>query len=332
MAVVVYKCDVCKRDLDTVRNIEGLERVDRCTITHGCRGKMYQKGLFPDYKRGQLPHEVIGLDDWQQRRVLYDHTQAIESDRWLIQHNLGTVPSISVFVDRPLVDDADNRDEIIPEDVQIVTSDVMILVFARPYSGIAQLVARQSDPDLVSPHIRDVVDATQTATQFSATGEVTIATRLVEGLEPPAINIQIAYQTTGGGEQLVSYTADDQPSIQSPWSDVDTVVIRGKIYTIRSFNAIIAEMTTGAIGNGSTFRFVDIDVVGMAAFRPIERTEILLMLATSPYDTVDKVTNKFIDVSDVTATENPFGFIYDTGELYALDTIVRPLFPPIHSI
>ena len=332
MAVVVYKCDVCKRTLDTIRNIEGLEIVDRCTITHGCRGKMYQTSLNLDYKRGQLPDEVIGLDDWQQRRVLYDHIQAIESTQWLIRHNLGTVPAISVFVDRPLVDDPDNRDEIIPEDIQIITADVMLLIFDRSYSGIAQLVARQSDPDLVSPHVRTVVDTTQSATQFSANSEVTIATRLIEGVEPPAINVKIAYQTTGGGEQLVSYTADDQPALASPWSDVDTVVIRGKIYTIRSFNALIAEMTTGAIGNGSTFRFVEIDTVGFATFRPIEKTEILIMLATSPYATVDKITNKFIDASDVNETENPFGFIYDTGELYALDTIVRPLFPPIHSI
>lgn len=332
MAVVVYKCDTCKRTLDKVRNIEGLEIVDRCTITHGCRGKMYQNDLFLDYKRGQLPAEVVGLDDWQQRRVLYDHIQAIESFQWLIPHNLGTVPAVSVFVDRPLIDDPDNRDEITPTDIQIISPDVMLLVFERSYSGVAQLVARQSDPALVSPSQRVVVDTTQTATQFSAGTEVTIATRLIEGVEPAVINLQIAYKTSGGSEQLVSYTADDQPAIASPWSDVDKVVIRGKIYIVRSFNALIAEMTTGIIGNGSTFRFVDIDTAGVAAFRPIERSEMFLLLATSPFDKVDKVTNKFIDVADVTETENPFGFIYDTGELYALDTIVRPLFPPIHSI
>ena len=98
MAIVVYKCDVCKRDIELEQNIKGLENIQRCTITHGCRGKLYQTKVLPDYVRGRLPDQVAGLDDWRQRTVLYNHEQTIESDSWLVNHNLGTFPSVSVFV------------------------------------------------------------------------------------------------------------------------------------------------------------------------------------------------------------------------------------------
>ena len=115
MAVVVYKCDVCKREIQLQRKIRSLESIGRCTITNGCRGSLYQIDLLEDFVRGALPDPVSGLDDWQQRKVLHNHEQAIERDEWIIEHNMGSFPIVSVFVDRPIEGDLENREEITPD-------------------------------------------------------------------------------------------------------------------------------------------------------------------------------------------------------------------------
>lgn len=331
MAVVVYKCDTCKRELEKIRDIAGMEVVSRCTISLGCRGKLYQERILNDYKRGSLPSRVSGLTDWQQRRVLYNHEQPIQNTEWIITHNLGTVPSISVYVDRPIEGDDENREEIIPQDVRIINADIMVLTFDREWSGIAQLVARQSDPDLLTPRLRLVTEET-TQVQLSATGEMTIATRLKEGAEPAALNIHVNYTTTAGIDSVITYVADDQPSIASPWRNVDTIVVRGKVFTVRSYQSITAEMTTGFISSGSTFRFTEVDPTNTETYRDIERGEILILLAASPYELADKITNQIIDVTNVTEETNQFAFYYDTGEMIALDTVVKTIFPPIHTV
>jgi len=127
MAIVVYKCDTCKRDIELIRNIEGLETVQRCVITLGCRGKLYQTKVHPDFTRAALPTDVLGLDNWLQRKVLHNHEQTIESTEWLVTHELGTFPAISVFVDRPTTEDPNNREEILPTDIRIVDNDTLTL-------------------------------------------------------------------------------------------------------------------------------------------------------------------------------------------------------------
>ena len=133
MAVVVYKCNVCKREIELQRNKKGLESTNHCIITHGCRGELYQIDLFEDFIRGKFPDDVAGLDNWQQRKVLYNHSQTIERSTWNITHNMGTYPSVQVFVDRPIEGDEDNIEEIFPEDIIIVSKNTIQLVFDRAW-------------------------------------------------------------------------------------------------------------------------------------------------------------------------------------------------------
>ncbi len=331
MAIVEYKCDTCKRTIELPRDIEGLERVQRCTITHGCRGKLYQTKVFPDFIRGRLPDDVSGLDNWIQRKVLHNHTQAIERDEWIIEHNMGVYPSVSVFVDRPIEGDLDNREEIQPEDIIIVDDNTILLRFDRPWSGIAQLVGRQSDPDLLQPFAREVA-VTEQPYQFSLSGEISIATRINTVGENPSISLTLEYDTSSGTTPSVLYSADDQPSINSAWVDYNRVVINGKIYTVRSFNGLVTEMTTGVINSGATFRFTSIDEDGDQTFRDIEPGEVLILLSTDPYQIVDKIQDRFIDVTNITLEQNPFGFYYDNGEFFALENVATPVYPLIRSV
>lgn len=330
MAIVVYRCDVCKRTAQLQQNIEGLERIQRCTITHGCRGKLYQTEVLPDYIRGELPSDVPGLDNWIQRNVLFNYTQAIERDEWVINHKMGTYPIVSVFVDRPLEGNLKNREEITPTDIIINDKNTITLKFDRPWSGIAQLVGRQSDPNLLQPYQR-TTEQTVSPVRLSLNGAITIATRIATVGENPLVSLDLQY-TTSTGTLDVTYNADDQPSINSAWINYNKVIIKGKIYTVRSFNGLVSEMSAGSINSGSAFNFVGVDETGGEAFRAIEKNEILILLASDPYQVVDKQRDRFIDVTSVTSATNPFSFYYDTGEFFAEPNVVQTTYPLIRSV
>lgn len=330
MPIVVYKCDVCKREIQLQRNIDGLETISRCVITHGCRGKLYHQKVLQDYIRGTLPEDVTGLENWLQRKVLHNHTQAIERQEWIIEHNLGTFPSVSVFVDRPIEGDLDNREEITPTDVEIVDPDTLLLRFERPWSGIAQLVARASDPNLLQPFVREAEEVILPQ-QISNNGAITIATQISSIGERSTISLRIRYQLANNEFRVITYPVDDQPSTNSPWVDFDKVVVKGKVYTVRSFNGIVAEMTTGVIVSGTNFRFTSIDKTGNE-FVSINPNEVLILLANEPFETVDKIKDRFVDVTSVTSTKNPFALAYDAGEFFANEEIIEPVYPLIRSI
>lgn len=350
MAIVVYQCDTCKRQVELLRNVKGLETIQRCVITHGCRGKLIQADLLEDFSRASIPDEVEGLDDWIPRRVLYDHTQTIQNSVWIITHNLGTFPSISVFADRPLTDDENNREEITPGDVQIIDPNTLLLRFDRPRSGIAQLVARSSDPQLFNP-IPTAAVAAIPSIQISSSGRIVLATRVKSEWAATNFGVEVVF-TSGGQSTTVAYTADSDPSSATAWNGADRVVIRGKTYQVREFDGIAGEMTTGAVLNGHTFRFkgldfdrdVDgagnltyeyqadsVDVIG-GPYLPINSGDVYILLASAPFDTADKITNQVIDITDVNATLNPFAMYYDSGEFFASESILTSLFPSIRVL
>ncbi len=348
MAIVVYKCDVCKRDIELERNEEGLENIQRCTITHGCRGKLYQIGLLPDFVRGRLPPQVAGLDDWRQRKVLYNHTQAIQNDTWIIKHDLGTFPSVSVFISFPTEADPDNIVEIAPDDTIIVDEDNLILKFSQQYSGQAQLVARQSDPDLLRPITGLSVPVVELQ-QLSASslpggitdvfGELTVATRISTIGEPQTLELGITYTNTENDIIEKTYIADvNLGNTVSPWRDIDRVIIKGKIYTIRTFSGIIPEILDETISSGSTFLFTSISSnntgspIAYGTHRDITQDEVYLLYASKPFDTVDKLTDQYIDVFDVTTAQNPFAFVYDTGEFFSTKDVIQTIYPLIRSV
>ncbi len=339
MAIVVYKCDVCKREKDYQRNVEGIEKVQRCTITHGCRGKLFQVKVLPDYIRGTAPVAVAGLDEWRQRKVLFDHKQTIARDSWNITHNLGTFPSISVFVNIPVEGDTENLVEIQPIDTIIIDDNNMKLVFDRPWSGIAQLVARQSDPDLLKPFTNITTAAATELQQISIGGEIAIATRVSSIGEDPVIGLTVSYTNTQNVviENLYADVNEALTNSVSPWDDFNKVVIKGKIYTIRSYYGIIPAIRDDTVGPGSTFNYTGVtpSLSGSppsTTSRTIQKDEVYVLFADSPFNTVDKDTLQYIDVADITSTQNTFALLYDSGEFFAQKDVIRSTYPPIRKI
>ena len=348
MAVVVYKCNVCKREIELQRNEKGLETTNHCIITHGCRGELYQVDLLVDFVRGSFPLDVAGLDNWQQRKVLYNHTQTIERMEWNIVHNLGTFPSIQIFVNRPVEGDEDRIEEIFADDTIIVDKNTLKLVFERAWSGKAQLIARSSDPQLLQQ--RDFSTPTPEASteisQISNSAEITIATRIVDPFvdnaesDPTNIVLELTYITPDGNSIPIEYTVDNTPNINnSPWRDFNRVIIKGKVYSVRSFNILVPEITNPdpTVVNNSNFRITSIDRAPLLAgspsvdTRPLVANEMFILLSTTPHANVDKITDRIIDATSVTATSNPFALFYNLGEVYVDISIAQTIFPPVRE-
>ncbi len=338
MSIVVYKCDVCKRKKEFQQNINGLEKVLRCTITHGCRGKLFQIEVLDDYIRTSIPDRVLGLDDWQQRKVLYNHVQSIARDKWIIAHNLGTFPSISVFVNIPIEGDPKNIEEIVPTDVIIVDDDNIMLVFDRSWSGLAQLVARQSDPNLLKPFTRTIDQAAQDLQQISINGEIAVATKVETVGICENVDLVVRYVTTQNTIIENIYTASDNLiNSTSTWRDFPRVLIKGKIYTVRSYQGVYSDMLDETVASGSTFRFTGIITNPTCSPvdstpRSVQQDEVYILFASEPFDTIDKITNKYIDVFDIAELENTFSLLYDTGEFFADTSIIQDTYPPIRQV
>lgn len=94
----VYKCDECMRRIRVLTAREGIDVVNRCTITYGCKGRLHKvKSVEEANSTPAFPTEVPGVQDWFQRRVEYTHNQPIKSKVWIIKHNLANKPAVYCY-------------------------------------------------------------------------------------------------------------------------------------------------------------------------------------------------------------------------------------------
>ncbi len=316
MTVIVYKCDTCKREKEILENEKGLESIYRCTITKGCHGKLTRHKVLKDFIREQLSDDVVGLDNWVPRNLLYNHTQHLKSKEWVIEHNLQTFPSIQVYVYRP-IDGKFQLSEIVPEQILPIDENNIKVIFNREYDGIAQLIARNTkvfdDVEFIEPSV-DII-------QVSNSQELTILTQLSKF---DTDNIILTLEYTNVDYTITTlYAVDRQPSIISPWVDYNKVLYKGKLYDVRSFNINIEEMASGLIKNNSTVKITHING------NPIIENDCHIVMANPPFETFDKVVDKIIDCFDTIS--KPLDLIYNT-DIYARATIIKTIYPYLRRV
>lgn len=349
MSIIRFECTVCKREIELPEKRDGLEVISRCVITDGCRGFMNRIERKEDFIRGELPASVNGLSDWSQRKILYNHTQTIAATEWKIVHNLGVFPSVQVLVEKAIIIGdvteipCESRGEtggsILVEDtptgIEIVNRNEIIIRFDELQSGIAQLIARSSAPDIEEEIIEEESQTIQlTNTEVSDNpafeAELTIAT--LNDKINPVLNVDVGIEYISPSTNVShTYTNIGSASVTSPWTDFREITIRGKIYTVRSFSALISEMRNGIIQNGSSFYFTSL-TDGTTTITDFQQDDMLILLAKDPYTNIDKILDSFIDVSDVDATNSELSFFYDTRELFAFRTLQRSVFPHIREV
>jgi len=325
MAIIVYKCSVCDREIEIIRNPVGLETVGRCTITDGCRGNLFQIDTKLDFIRGKFPEAVAGLTDWTQRQILYNHTQSVASTQWTVSHNLGVNPSVQVYGERPSGDET-ILIELVPDSIEIIDENNLLITLPRSESGTAQCIARSSRPIIDNVRVEEVVTEIEPF-QISASSEFTIAT--IDS--STNIDITISFSTPDGRVVDIVYTVDDVPAIDSPWSDTNKVYFHGKTYTTRSFDIISkVELTDGTVVDSSSFYIKDINVG--SGPRALTSEELIILLANDPYEVFDKQVDKFVDPTLIGVDEASFSFYYENGEFFVYDDLIETVFPHIREI
>lgn len=347
MAVIEYKCTVCKREIEIPENKTGLEVMQRCIITERCRGELYRIGRKQDFLRAAFPDRVSGLTDYTARRALYNHTQSVDARDWFVIHNMGVVPSVQVLINSSaataitdtdlacaLRGDTEAQAQIETTDftIEVVDANELIIHFESPQSGTAQLIARST---AIAPVIEESTTAPEQF-QLTATGSILTVATLNEIIpEPNDITLDITYNSPDGNTTVVhTYDIGTSANTTSPWDDFETILIQGKRYKVRTFDAFIPEMADGTLPNGSSFYFSSLDVQadGSPPPRGINAREVFVLLGLDPYDNVDKVKDQVIDTSKVTADNAELSFFTTNRELIAFESTIDSTYPIIREV
>lgn len=327
MAVVIYKCDTCNRTIDKTRNPEGLEIIGRCTITDNCKGALYKSGTKPDLIARGFPDPVSGLDDWRQRRALYNHDQDVLASTWTITHSLDSQPSIQVFVDRQLTVGSEEytRMEIEPVSIVYNSRNQATVTLLQNEIGTAQCIARAATTEAVQSinAISNVTTALTVDINNISTNQVlTIATAITDA----TIDVDIKYLSTVDHSDItgIDPITFGNNSTLSLWRNIETVFIKGRFYKVRAASINVSQLLEQGVVNGTSVYFDTINSL------PIEAGDAYLLLTKDPHQaTVDRDFNNIIDLSIATNSNAATSFLYNNTELFAFNDIKENIFPAI---
>lgn len=351
MAVVVYECDTCKRDVHRKQNRQGLDVIGRCVITNGCRGKLLLKEVKPAYAIGHSTDPVIGLVDWSARKVLHTHTQGFLKKTWEIQHGLNNQPSVAAYIHlhNKLV-------RVEPSSVNYVTNDKLVLTFPTAVTGVAQLQARSaSDGQNITTLKLDTGDEIDSSTfnlsrtlpltNGTVVGELTIATRVqtvaTSGFAP-TLPIEITAHFISPTDRTeitavpvvmtfkdVNNTPVDTSA--SPWGDTKYLTIDGFRYLTRSANIHIGggvgdTLTDRGIPQGAACYFT---VRYNGAARQLAAGEILILQSAAPHSSVDRILDEVVDMFDITAQNATASTAYVNLDILGNTALRKKIYPSI---
>ena len=299
MAVIVFRCTDCDREIQIIEQPQGLETIGRCVITNKCRGNLYRINRKDDFVVGEFPSDVRGLTNWIQRNVVHDHIQAIAAIEWVVIHNLGVNPTVQVEVDRESIVDGvvtTTRIEIEPQSVTLVDENTLTIQFDRPESGIGQIIARST----AATQSVEVVAESITYLPVTTDGILTIAANL-DSLQFPAgsatgtclVRMYILDQETldeTAFESAVSknFTAT-APVNTSPWSDTDEIFVNGVTYTVLTID-IGDPVTDFDAPSAGTVLFQA--GTSTAGFPNDQAPNMVVLLSTDPHNNADKIRNQ----------------------------------------
>jgi hypothetical protein len=332
MATISYQCNKCNRTIQKQENKSGITVFGKCIITEGCLGQLYKLSRNMDNSRESFPFSVGGLIDYTPRKAFYEHTQTLLATSWLVTHNLSTSPAVSVYAEDVNGDLKQlNQDNFT---IQILNKNQINLVFTQPFKGIAQCIARSTTTTVVS----SVAQSTQV--RVTNNGLLTLAIPELIVNPPPVPTIQM--ESLPFSLEIIIQRPSQEPvsssenitkdlSDESPWNDWPKILIRKrKNYVVRAkeisnFIAFNSNSTITDIPNGTRIQFTRI-LWPASPYRIIQSRELLFLLANSPYEPIDKIRDKIIDVGEM--IDSPINyFTYRDGELYVDSSVIESTYP-----
>jgi hypothetical protein len=347
MATITYNCSVCARSIDLVENQQGLTTFSKCVITYGCKGKLLAVKRNPDNIRGTFPTEVPGLEDYIPRNVLFNYTQTTASATWTINHNLNTVPAVSIYAYNPVNELVELN--VNQYTVTTVNQNTLLITFTSPQTGMAQCISRNTitPPVVAAP-------TPVTLSQVTANGVFTFAVPkyLTRFDYPPSIlpqpslpfdlinnsNIRIEVTITLPNVAPVTCTEYLSTSLtNTPWLAWNEILVRKRkncyvfsknILDFRTFGGQITSLDQ--IPDGTQLEITRIDY-GTGVLQPIDTEGLYILLANSPYTSNDKILDTIIDVGDMVDNDIPY-FSFNNTDFYVDPSNVDPTYPNIAQV
>lgn len=351
MATITYQCSVCDRTIDILEKPANINVFAKCIITNGCRGKLNKLSRNQDNNRESYPPPVLGLQDYVQRKAFYEHNQQILNPVWNIQHNLGAVPAIDVFIQTDTTTNSLTKLNINDYKITIIDKNTCNITLQGPYKGKAHLVARTSTQefDIAPVSTNDLFKVTYGGIFVFAIPKY--LTKFEVPPQPPYtpadLPLDLLYQnirlrvsvTEPNKEEIICVESVNLKTLNStPWIGWKEILLRKRRnYYIRyksifSFTSTfeLDTVTAKDIPDGTQVKFLEIDF-GTGSFQPIEQGDLLLLLANSPYQAIDKIRNKVIDVGAMIKNDYDY-FLYQGGELYTSSVNIQNTYPQIEKV
>lgn len=311
----VYECDVCKRRVRVPTQRRGIDVVQRCIVTNNCQGKLHRIRLTKEINETPaFPPEVTGLQDWAQRKILYNHEQQVQSAKWTINHNLANNPNVYAYV----VDDITEQSTLTkPKQVNVIDLNTIELIFDEAKRGVAQCIA-SSSKNFANPNATAGVAVAEEDMLITHAGELTLAT-----LDTSAnTTLTMVYDSPSSTQPVsLEYTGISSPSISSAWNDADFVILNGRRYRVRSFNILTSNPAPTYFGQGAIASGSPVTITSA-----LKANDTIILLAHTPFATADKVSQKYIDCVNLA---NVAYLYYNAGNLYAKPAAIKNTYPPI---
>jgi len=340
MAVIRYKCTVCDREVELIEQPTGLEVIGRCIVTDKCRGTLYKLERLEDFAVGKSPNDVVGLTNYVQRKVLFNHTQAVAESQWTVIHNLGVNPTVQTIVDRETDTDGvvtTSRIEIEPNLVTLVDENTLTIDFDRPESGLAQIIARSSS----ALQATEAVATSITYLPVTTSQILTIGANLSSNAFPTGptansclVRLYFLDQETLDGTAFATavsknYTATAAVNT-SAWSNVTTIFVNGVVYTVLTIDIGDPISDIGAPSAGAVLFQSDTSTAG---FPYDQSANMVVLLSDSPHSNFDKRRDQLFrpDLNTGPALTLD-SFIFANGELTVDQTKVEKVFPPVFDV
>ncbi len=335
MAVVIYTCDTCKREIEIPQNKYGVEVIGHCIITNNCNGSLKQQSIKPAYIRGKLPApDSTGLEDWAPRRVFFNYKQTIAAKKWIVPHNLDTNPSVQVYVytvDGFLVE---ATPAVRNYTLTYVSPFELMVEFRDPTTGVVQCIARSTAAsDMVAP---TSVKTAQFNTAITGGGVLTIAT--LSDVADMTLDIQFISPLFFTPSVKITATFSTVPSFLSPWKNAHKLFFNGKLYTVRT--AIVAtDIFNNKVAAASPFYFSAASFGGGSPITiggydtgNVKVGDVVVLLANEPYDEIDRKPQQILDIVDITATNAASASSQLNDSLYVADNMLRSIYPLIKVV
>lgn len=366
MATISYKCDTCKRKVELVENPQGFTVVGKCVITNGCTGRLYKTERNPNNVRESSPSYVEGLNNYVPRRAFHQFAQTLSSDKWKVVHDMGVLPSTFVYLLQP--DGSYLQQDNSAYTLKAVDKNTILITFPTKVKGIVQCVAKSTVP-IVPSTLPEAEELFQVSTKgvitFAVPKFLTQTNGSIPPVSPPAITptltpsptptstpftlplnlcasdsvIQIEIEITKPNEDPFVCFEDvsNFTDINSPWNGWGELLVSNRRnYCMRTVSILKlnvfgnAELKASDIPNGTRIRFLRIDY-GTGRKEEIPSRGLLMLLSKSPYEYVDKVKNRIVDVGELIG-DTPDYFIYRDGELFLDEAKIEKTYPDIARV